>query len=88
MDTPISSPMRDLLNLLDRLEKDNIWYQLMHVRDSIMVVVNVPGYRWEVEFFEDGEIEIERFASMGVVSGDHELLERLLKEQEDADNAT
>ena len=37
-----------------------------------MVLVAVPGERWEVEFFADGEIEVEIFRSTesGVVGGD------------------
>ncbi len=85
MDTP-TSPMRKLLDFIDRLERDKIGYRLLHVRDSIMVFVDVPGSRWEVEFFEDGEMEIERFVSTGVHEAGDELLDRLLKEQEDADN--
>ncbi len=46
-----------------------------------MVLIAVPGQRWEVEFFADGHIEIERFLSTqeGVVS-DARLLDTLLRE--------
>ena len=30
-----------------------------------MVEVAVPGQRWEVEFMEDGSVEIEKFISDG-----------------------
>lgn len=39
-----------LLTFLERLEKHNIYYSLDHVRDSLMVLVAVPGERWEIDF--------------------------------------
>jgi hypothetical protein len=42
-----------------------------------MVLVTVPGERWEIEFFGDGSVEVERFRSNGEVGGEetlHELL--------------
>ena len=56
------------LAFLDQLERLKLWYHLIHVRDSLMVVITVPGQRWEVEFFEDGSIDIERFVSTGEVN--------------------
>jgi hypothetical protein len=47
------------------------------VREAIMVTVNVPGHRYEVEFFEDGHVEIERFTSSGDIYGEEELVEIL-----------
>ena len=35
-----------------------------------MATVSVPGERWEVEFFCDGSVEVERFVSNGVDTGD------------------
>jgi hypothetical protein len=32
-----------------------------------MMSVALPGERWEIEFFDDGRIELERFVSQGVV---------------------
>jgi hypothetical protein len=54
-----------VLRLLERLEAHNIAYRLEHVRDSLMVAVAVPGERWEIEFFEDGQVEVECFVSSG-----------------------
>jgi hypothetical protein len=34
-----------------------------------MVEAHVPGERWEIEFFEDGEIEVEIFRSDGSLRG-------------------
>lgn len=33
----------------------------------------VPGERWEVEYFADGEILVERFLSMGEIKDKSEL---------------
>jgi hypothetical protein len=42
-----------------------------------MVSVAVPGERWEVEFFADGHVEVERFPSAGDIEGE-EALKRLI----------
>jgi len=59
--------MEQLLSFLDRLETNRIYYRLNKVRDAILVEVAVPGERWEIEFFEDSHIEIERFISEGII---------------------
>lgn len=56
--------LKDLINFLNQLEKNKIFYKLNKVRDeAIMVEIAVPGQRWEVEFMEDGTVEIEKFIS-------------------------
>ena len=67
-----------LLAFLVRLEQAKIAYRLGHVRESIMIELDVPGEHWEVEFFPDGQIEVERFRSDGVVEGNDSMLERLI----------
>jgi hypothetical protein len=53
-----------LTNFLVQLEQSKIHYTLAHHRDeAIMVMVATPGQRWEIEFFNDGSVEIERFTS-------------------------
>ena len=42
-----------------------------------MVLVAVPGERWEIEFFEDGAIEIERFGSSAGISSGAKALAKL-----------
>ena len=68
-----------LIRFLGQLDQAKIWYRLEHVRDSIMIVATVPGQRWEIEFLEDGEVEVERFISSGRIEGG-DLLERLVAE--------
>lgn len=67
------TPLRKLLSFLDRLEQDKVWYRLEHVRDSVMVLVAIAGERWEVEFFADGTVEVERFRSSGEIEGEDAL---------------
>ena len=51
---------------MNSLEDKKIYYKLNKIRnESIMVEVAVPGERWEVEFMDDGTIEIEKFISDG-----------------------
>jgi hypothetical protein len=53
--------------LCRELDRRHIAYQLQIVREAaLMVSVAIPGERWEIEFFEDGHIELERFVSQGV----------------------
>jgi hypothetical protein len=71
-----------LLSFLVSLQNNRIQYTLEHNRgEAIMVLVAVPGQRWEVEFFADGHVEIERFVSTedGVVN-DAALLDILLRD--------
>lgn len=72
-----------VLTFLAQLETHHIWYQLEHVRDSIIVTMSVPGERWEVEFFEDGQIKTERFRSSGVVAGESVLDELIAQHGSD-----
>ena len=66
-----------LTSFLTDLERHEISYTLAHNRDeAIMVNVAFPGERWEVEFLDDGSVEVERFVSNGQISGD-EMLSQL-----------
>jgi hypothetical protein len=75
--------MLELNNFLNKLTDSNIFYRLNKVRcEAIMVEITVPGQRWEIEFMEDGTIEIEKFISDGAMYDVAEL-EVLLKEFSD-----
>jgi hypothetical protein len=80
MTTATQTSFGKLLGFLDRLEESKLHYRLAHVRDSIMVEIAVPGERWEIEFFDSGEIEIERFISTGVDRIDDDALAHLIAE--------
>ena len=57
--------MKKLYTFLKKLEEAGIFFTLQRIRESIMVNVVVPGERWEVEFFEDGHVVLERFVTAG-----------------------
>ena len=62
--------MNVLLDLLDWLDENRIYYKLNKVNENILVEVAIPGERWEIEVLRDGTIQIERFISTGEIAGD------------------
>jgi hypothetical protein len=83
MEQSQTNSLQKLLCFLDELEQRKIYFELArHRSETIMVCVDVPGERWEVEFFANGEVEIEIFrsAKSGVLGGDEAqtTLKRLL----------
>ena len=65
-----------LLVFLQNLEQQQISYTLAHHRDeAVMVIVAMPGERWEVEFLRDGSVEVEKFVSQGEMAGEEALVE-------------
>ena len=69
-----------LTAFLQSLERGKIHYTLQSCRDeAIMVLVTVPGERWEVEFLADGSVEVERFISDGEIYGEDILSELFTK---------
>lgn len=71
--------MAELIKFLNELESRKIYYRLNKIRDSMMVEIAVPGQRWEVEFFADGNIEIEKFFSDGTLYDESELENLFIK---------
>lgn len=70
--------MKELLNFLNRLENANIHYSIDHHREEyLMVKVDIPGERWEVEFSSNNEILIEIFKNSDGVHSDETLLENI-----------
>lgn len=72
-----------MLTLLQRLREAKIAYSLRQSRDeALMIEVNVPGQRWEIEFVDYGDevqIEIERFLSTGQIDDESALDELFAK---------
>ena len=52
--------------------------------NRVVVIVAAPGERWEIEFFGDGSVEIEKFISTGEITG-AESLGELFVRYEDQD---
>lgn len=77
-----------LMAFLANLEKGKIHYTLTHPRENaIMISVVVPGERWEIEFLDDGSVEVERFISDGEIS-DETALGELLTKYSDQDESS
>jgi hypothetical protein len=71
---------RQSASFLNSLRDGKIFYRLsQHRDDAIMVEVTVPGERWEVEFLEDGSVDVEVFRSNGEIRNEV-ALEELLKQ--------
>lgn len=59
-----------VLSVLRRLEAAHIHYRLERTRDdAVAIEAVVPGERWEIEFLETGEVEVEIFRSNGEILG-------------------
>lgn len=66
-----------LLGFLQRLDEAKIPYTMEHSReDAVMIVAFAPGEYWEIEFLEDGEMDIERYRSDGRIH-DESIVEQL-----------
>jgi hypothetical protein len=73
-----------LITFLSDLEQRGISYTLAHNRDqAIMVIAAAPGERWEIEFLDDGSVEVERFISGGQICGQEVLNELFARYSED-----
>jgi hypothetical protein len=75
--------MEKLLAFLRGLDESSVHYALAHYTasdvpiDLAAVTVHVtasPSERWEVEFFKDGTVEVERLRSDGPEEADAEAL--------------
>ena len=68
-----------MLAVLNRLAAARIPYTIRHSRDDgIMAEVTVPGERWEIDFLDDGDIDIEVFRSTGGVTDDDGRIDQLI----------
>lgn len=74
--------MRDsnVFHIIDMLRKAKIAFTLGIVREeSITVFASVPGERWEIDIFDDGNIELEVFRGSGDIFDVDVLNERIAK---------
>jgi hypothetical protein len=63
-----------LLDFLNKLGEQKVPYRLSCWREeAIMVELATPGERWEIEFFADGHVEVERFRSDGHIADESAL---------------
>ena len=69
-------PAPTLHQFIRELDARGTHYALTSVRDgAVMVQITLPGERWEVEFFDDREPEVEVFCSDGAIFGPEKLAE-------------
>lgn len=81
----MTNSMDKLTAFLSKLEDYHIDYSVMHQRaDALLVAVALPGERWEIEFFGDGVVEVERFISSGEIHDEDVLQELFDRYAEDA----
>ncbi len=72
--------MEKLLEFCMALDQRKAHYELLVARpEAVMVSLSVPGERWEIEFFFDGRLEIERYVSQGVVEASPAELDAALR---------
>jgi len=61
-------------DFLRELDETRTYYRLTSVRDgAVMVEVALPDERWEIEFFDNREPEIEVYRSDGTIFGPEKL---------------
>jgi hypothetical protein len=77
-----------LIALLERLDEARIPYTMEHSRENaIMILAFAPGEYWEIEFLENGEIDIERYRSNGKID-DESILQELFDLCSDVEGTT
>ena len=53
---------------LQELRDAGIYFTLSNYREgAVSVMIEVPGEHWEVDFLDDGTIDVERFVSNGEI---------------------
>jgi len=59
-----------ILKFIDKLQARKIYHRIRCTRsDAISIDVDVPGERWEIDFLEDGTVDVEIFKSDGTIYG-------------------
>lgn len=72
--------------LIAALQAARIFFSIRMVRDgALMFEVAVPGERWEIEVFDDGHFELERFLSDGEICSAPETLQQLIAQFTDTE---
>ncbi|HUA64334.1 MAG TPA: hypothetical protein VME24_00700 [Alphaproteobacteria bacterium] len=76
-----------LYQIIARLDAAKIYFTLDRTRDeTVMVLAQVPGRSYEIEVFENGQVEVEVYESDGEIGGP-ELVDELLRDSSDSDEA-
>ncbi len=59
--------MQKFLDFIAKLKEAKIHYTLGCERDAVMVAIVSPATYYEIEFFADGDIEVQTFGPAGDV---------------------
>ena len=76
-----------LVSFLQRLKDAKISHQVAdHRENAVSVIVYAPGEYWEVDFLDDGGVDVERFRSNGHIDDESALAElfQLCSDDEEA----
>ncbi len=72
--------MHPLFELLTDLESARIPFTLARYRpDTVLVAITIPGERIEIDVFEDGHVEVARFAGSEAIVGGRETVEAIIR---------
>ena len=67
-------PFAKLMEIIRALEAAGIHFTIAYYRfEGVSLLATVPGERWEIDVLEDGEVDFERFATTGGVTGEDEM---------------
>ena len=70
----------DLRSFLADLRRARIHFRLRDSRvDAVGVDVAVPGERWEVDFLDDGSVEVEVFRGDGTIADESSLADLIAR---------
>jgi hypothetical protein len=73
-----------LFNLLSELEDASIHFTIARYRrDTVLVSLTLVGERVEIDVFENGSMQVSRFAGSEDIVGDEQLVKRLIEENRD-----
>jgi len=72
--------LRKVWRVSERLEAKKIWHEIRaHRYDGVTILAHVPGQYWEIDFLEDGSVDVEVFRSSQTLE-DESAIERLIDE--------
>jgi hypothetical protein len=83
----MSGQFEAMLALVERLKKAGIYHEVASYREgALSIVARVPGQYWEIDFLEDGTVDVERFVSSGKLD-DANVLDELISSFSDEQTA-
>jgi len=69
--------------IIARLNAARIFHTISSIREGALLIdAALPGERWEIEVFEDGHVEIERYCSTGEIADETALAELFARPSE------